>query len=336
MSKIVERIDEYHQKTTDTQRGHMGGSVLGHKCERFLWYMFRWTFKENFSGRMRRLFRRGHLEENTIVSDLWAIGINIKEVGDNQSKVDFGNHVSGSVDGIITGGVPGHETETMIAEFKTHNQRSFDSTSRKGVKETKPQHYAQMQLYMLGKKINKALYVAVNKNNDEMYTEIIDFDEAFAERLLKKGEFITLANEAPPRITNDPTFFTCKQCAARHICHEEKPTTQINCRTCAHSTPMPDGTWDCERFESAGIPEEFQRTGCPSHVLHPDVVPWPRIESSTDAEAVFMIDGKAIRNGEGDANTFSSIELVSNTAACVNQDPDVMDIRSQFDGKITG
>jgi len=49
-----------------------------------------------------------------------------------------------------------------------------------------------------------------------------------------------------------------------------------------------------------------------------------------------MIDGKAIRNGEGDANTFSSIELVSNTAACVNQDPDVMDIRSQFDGKITG
>ena len=94
MSKIVELIDRYHQEKTDTQRGHMGGSLLGHKCERYLWYMFRWTFAENFPGRIRRLFRRGHDEERTIVSDLRAIGIDIRDVGNNQARVDFGGHIS--------------------------------------------------------------------------------------------------------------------------------------------------------------------------------------------------------------------------------------------------
>ena len=114
MSKIVELIDEHHRKNTDTQRGHMGGSILGHKCERYLWYMFRWTFKEHFSGRMRRLFRRGQLEERVIVADLRAIGIDIREVGNNQAKVDFGTHISGSVDGIIVKGVPGILTKSLL------------------------------------------------------------------------------------------------------------------------------------------------------------------------------------------------------------------------------
>lgn len=335
MSKIVERIDEYHAKNTDTQRGHMGGSILGHKCERYLWYMFRWAFSENFSGRMRRLFRRGQLEERTIVSDLRAININIRNVGDNQSRVDFGNHISGSVDGIIYGGVPGHEEEKFIAEFKTHNKKSFELVARKGVQETKPMHYAQMQVYMKGMNIHKALYVAVCKDNDEMYTEIVEYDEQFAERLLKKGEFITLANEAPPRLSDDPTWFMCKSCPAKHICHEGQPTKQVNCRTCAHSTPKPNGTWDCDRFKAEDIPEDFQRQGCDSHVLHPDVVPWTRLESSDPHEAVWEIQGNFIRNGESDANTYASTELVSNLDACLKPDQFMADLR--FDGgKIIG
>jgi hypothetical protein len=106
MSKIVEMIDEFHRKTSDTQRAHMGSSILGHQCERYLWYMFRWTFKENFPGRIRRLFRRGHNEEQTIVSDLRKIGIDIRDVGNNQARVEFGGHVSGSIDGVIKSGVP--------------------------------------------------------------------------------------------------------------------------------------------------------------------------------------------------------------------------------------
>ena len=335
MSKIVELIDRYHQEKTDTQRGHMGGSLLGHKCPRYLWYMFRWTFAENFPGRIRRLFRRGHDEERTIVSDLRAIGIDIRDVGNNQARVDFGGHVSGSVDGVIKSGVPNHEMEEFLAEFKTHNKRSFDDVSRKGVKDSKPMHYAQMQVYMLGKEIHKSLYVAVCKDNDEMYTEIVEFDKEFAERLLRKGEWVATSMEAPPRLSSDPTWFQCKMCPAKHICHENKPTKQINCRTCAHSEPKDNGTWTCNRHNADNIPEDFQHKGCDDHILHKDVVPWPRMEGDDPNVVTFEINGQFVKNGNGE-DCFASSELVSNTDACLSSDEFIGNLRSNFGGKISG
>jgi hypothetical protein len=335
MSKIVEMIDEFHRKTSDTQRAHMGCSILGHQCERYLWYMFRWTFKENFPGRIRRLFRRGHNEEQTIVSDLRKIGIDIRDVGNNQARVEFGGHVSGSIDGVIKSGVPGHETEQFIAEFKTHNQKSFDGVSRQGVQKSKPGHYAQMQVYMLGKEIHKSLYIAINKNNDEMYSEIVEFDKEYAERLLRKGEWISLADEAPPRISKDPTWFACKFCPAKHICHGGKPTKQINCRTCAHSEPKPNGTWTCNRHHADNIPEDFQHKGCDDHILHRDVVPWTRMEGDDNNVVTFEINGQFIKNGNG-KDCFASSELVSNVDACLNPDEFIENLRSDFGGKISG
>tara|TARA_R110001606_G_scaffold6667_1_gene29900 strand:+ start:2875 stop:3882 length:1008 start_codon:yes stop_codon:yes gene_type:complete len=335
MSKIVELIDEFHRKTTDTQRGHMGGSILGHQCERYLWYMFRWTFKENFPGRIRRLFRRGHNEEHTIVSDLRKIGIDIRDVGNNQARVEFGSHVSGSIDGVIKSGVPGHETEQFIAEFKTHNQKSFDGVARKGVQVSKPAHYAQMQVYMLGKKIHKSLYIAINKNNDEMYTEIVEFDKECAERLLRKGEWISLADEAPPRISKDPTWFACKFCPAKHICHSGEPTKQINCRTCAHSEPKPNGTWTCNRHNADNIPEDFQHKGCEDHILHRDVVPWTRMGGDDPNVVTFEINGEFIKNGKC-KDGYASSELVSNIDACMSKDEFIGNLRSDFGGKISG
>jgi hypothetical protein len=61
---------------------------------------------EKFPGRILRLFRRGQDEEAKVVSDLRAIGLNVQKTGDNQSRVDFGCHVSGSMDGVIESGVP--------------------------------------------------------------------------------------------------------------------------------------------------------------------------------------------------------------------------------------
>ena len=65
---IAELIDTAHEKKADNHREHLGASLLGHPCDRYLWLTFRWAVKPTFPGRLLRLFRRGHNEEDTVVS----------------------------------------------------------------------------------------------------------------------------------------------------------------------------------------------------------------------------------------------------------------------------
>ena len=111
---------------------------------------------------------------------------------------------------------------------------------------------------------------------------------------------------------------------------------QVHCRTCALSTAKPDGTWTCERWSGAVIPDETQYEGCNSHVLHPDLVPWKLIPGEADNEAVYEIEGHHVRNGEADANVFSSKEILANPSACAIKDNLVMKVRSQLGGRIEG
>ena len=178
-NSIVNLIDAHHAAGQGAPRSHLGASLLGKKCDRAIWLSFRWAVIEQFDGRVLRLFRRGHNEEEMILQDLRAIGI---KISDKQAHVNFGYHVQGSADAIIESGVPEAPTKRHVAEFKTHNKRSFDDLLKKGsVAEAKPEHYVQMQVYMLGLGIDRGLYVAVCKDDDRMYVERVRLDKAVGE-----------------------------------------------------------------------------------------------------------------------------------------------------------
>ena len=145
-----------------------------------------------------------------------------------------------------------------------------------------------------------------------MHVERIEYDKEVALKYIERGRRLALDNRMPPPISTDPTWYQCKFCAAHGFCHEKKPTKFANCRTCAHSTPMADSTWRCERHEADGIPEEFQREGCDDHVLHPDLVPWEFDGSDDGLHVTWLIDGKRILNGP---NGYKSREIVANPAA---------------------
>ena len=323
-------VDQAHEARKEQPRPHMGCSTLGHPCDRWLWLSFRWAVQPKFPGRILRVFRRGQNEESIIVSDLRAIGVDIRATGVTQSRVDLGCHVSGSVDGIIEHGLPEAPKTRHVAEFKTHSLKSFEDLLKHGVEKSKPMHFVQMQLYMAGLEIDRAFYLAVCKDDDRLYTERIVFDEAVAKKYIERGHRLALADRMPEPISTDPTWYQCRFCDAHEFCHGSKTTKHVNCRTCAHSTAKPDSTWRCERHEADEIPVQWQHKGCDSHVLHPDLVPWQMVDGD-GVFAIYEIDGQQVKNGEGG---YCSTELLANPKACMAGDAVVEQLRSEWGGKI--
>lgn len=334
-NSIESLIDDYHKSKQEKPRPHMGCSQLGHACDRALWLSFRWAVREEFPGRILRLFRRGHAEEASIVSDLRAIGIDIRNTTSSQSRVSFGSHVSGSLDGVIESGVPEAPTKRHIAEFKTHSKKSFDALVKDGLEKSKPVHWVQCHVYMYGMDIDRCVYVAVCKDDDRLYTERVKLDKETARKYIERGKRLATQERIPEPISADPSWYQCKFCPAHSFCHDQQPTKHANCRTCAHSTPLESSDWHCARWDSSPIPVEFQRTGCDEHVLHPDLVPWKQKDSDSDWIAVYEIDGQTVKNGNGEG-CYKSSELVSNLAACLSGDETIEEIRRQFGARISG
>ncbi|MGL4404421.1 MAG: hypothetical protein ACRCT6_01560 [Notoacmeibacter sp.] len=308
---IADAIDAAFASENQAPRFHLGLSYAGHHCERWIWLSFRWAVREKFEGRILRLFRRGQDEEARFKTALAKVGILVK---DDQKQVSFGAHVSGSIDGIATG-LP-QSAKPHLVEFKTHSLKSFNDLKAKGVQASKPIHYAQMQAYMLGLGLDRALYGAVCKDDDRLHFERIKLDKPFALALVNRAKRIALSDRLPDPISTRPDWYQCKMCPAHSFCHETKLTNQVSCRTCAHSTALIDSTWHCGRHDCE-IPKEHQFEGCQDHVLHPDLVPWElNGELSTSTMAVYTIDGVPVSNGHPDATVFGSDELIANAAGC--------------------
>lgn len=270
----VSLIDKWYQDQQEPPRPHLGCSALGHHCERWLWLSFRWSVIEQFSGRILRLFERGQMEEDRFVKMLRDIGCKVHAFTPEgeQFRVDFGSHVSGSTDGVIESGLPEAPKTVHVLEFKTHSKKSFTDLAKKGVQESKPMHYAQMQVYMEGMGYPDAFYMAVCKDDDSLYTERVKLDRDFAIKLIEKGQRIALANRMPePCIGASPSWYQCKFCPAYDHCHQQVPIETKHCRTCANAIPTKDSTWFCDKYET-DIPLEAQRKGCDEHEMHQDLI----------------------------------------------------------------
>lgn len=314
MNSTVNAVYEAIEKRTDqSPRSHLGASQIGHGCDRFLWLSFRWAVREKFSGRMLRLFRRGQEEEQYVVADLRAAGMDVVEADpDTGRQFNFGvGHFGGSMDGIINSGVPESPKTPHVLEIKTHSLKSFKDLVKHGVEQAKPMHYAQMQIYMHARGLERALYFAVCKDNDELYTECVKLSKPFAERLFKRAEYITTTDRMPEPLSNDATWYECKFCPASGMCFSSKPTRRVNCRTCAKSTATADGKWHCAEWDDF-IPTKAQHAGCGHHVLHPDLVPLPFEPTDDGRTIIFKVEGgKPIVNGAKECGGVPSAEFLT-------------------------
>lgn len=250
LGKVIPHMGDAYRQDEQPFRSHMGASLIGGECGRAIWYGFRWATKPTFDGRIIRLFNRGHLEEARFIAMLLMIGCEIYQQDENGKQFrisDHGGHFGGSGDGVAIGvpdlpaGVP------AVTEFKTHNDKSFKKLKESGVREAKFEHFVQMQTYMRKMVLPAALYLAVNKNDDELYGEIIQLDADFADTYVARAGTIIPLRAAPDKISKSPGWFACNWCDHKPVCHLGA-APERNCRTCAFSEPDVSGTggrWVC-------------------------------------------------------------------------------------------
>jgi len=268
----------------DWRRDHLGASILGHQCDRYLWLSFRWAVGKKLDGRTLRLLERGKREESWLVDDLRAMGVEVwdrdPKTGE-QYRVRWG-HVGGGCDFVMLGLTEAPEVP-HLGELKTSNLKQFERLKEKGVKAAKPEHYVQMQVYMHGLQLTHALYLCVCKDNDDIYSERVAYDQAVAERSIARGQRLAVVSDPPDRQESaefPPCMLTSKDgtqwpCQFHDQCWKGG-IPEKNCRTCVSASPnamddCTDGLWSCEHHNHSLNPMQ-QRAGCNQHLSIPAIV----------------------------------------------------------------
>lgn len=271
LRELMPLAEDAYESNTQPWRSHLGASLLGRECSRELWYSFHWSILKKFEGRMIRLFNRGHLEEPRMVALLKMIGYQVWQFNSNgkQFRVDgYKNHAGGGIDAVVRGVLDIPEGENALGEFKTHNDDSFQKLKQTGVFNAKPEHFVQMQTYMGKLDLKYALYVAVNKNNDELHAEIIHFDQKLFDRYQERSRIVIDSKVPLPKLPNaSASWYKCKFCDYNGICNRGE-TPVKNCRTCQFSEVGDNGTWVCQKTGTV-LSKTTQMVGCDAYTLNP-------------------------------------------------------------------
>lgn len=329
---IAAIYDNYVSSAKSSHRLHLGGSQIGHNCNRYLWYLFYWCESQQFDGRMYRLFDHGNWEEKRINNDLRSIGINVLDIDSSTGKQwefsAFGGHFGLSLDGVANGFKESSAWHSL--EYKTFNDKTFNELKNKGVEEYKPQHYSQIQIGLELADLDRNYYIAVNKNTDEMHGERIKRKHKEGTALLKKAERIIFSDEPLDKLSERPDWYECKWCGFYDICHQGK-VAEVNCRTCINSTTERNGTWTCAKTKKV-INEETQRTGCDFHLFRPSLVGYAEPIDAGDEWILYQSDAGTFKNGQHGEYSYTSKEIRS--AEILPLEKEAEKIRISFGGEV--
>lgn len=271
--QIRSDIDEYCANAYDGgHRKHLGASQIGHVCKRHLFYIFRWAKLDTYTdsagvsskGRMMRLFNRGHREEERFVEWLRGVGFQVhdKDSSGNQLRMSGVNgHFGGSLDGVALAPKRYGLDDHLLCEFKTNGTGpKFEKLCLNGVQKEKEMHFAQMSTYGYKYQLYYAIYLNINKNDDDIHAEIVQLDWQLGAQMEQKAYDIVMSNKPPAKFSLSPAVMECRICTFKDICHGDELPAK-SCRSCVHARPIENGQWQCGHY-GAIIPDEFIPKGC--------------------------------------------------------------------------
>lgn len=273
-------------------------SLAGTECARALFYEFRWaSASEPATGKRQRLFERGQDDEDKMLRDLRAIGVEVW--GEQERARAVHGFVRGKLDGIALGLLEAPKA-IHVVECKSLNTKGFNAVKKDGVKKAKALHHAQIQLYMHILGYDRGFYYVKCADTQEYWSERVEYDVEFCLRLLANLERIIFSDVPPSRISEKPDFFGCSFCKHHAVCHEGA-MPRVSCRTCIHFQAERGGDChvSCQRW-SKPLAISEQRAACPAHLFNPHFIDGEQIDVDEENEIIVyrMRDGSIWRDGD--------------------------------------
>jgi len=215
-------------RASEPGRDYLGASRLGVACERALQYEFAKAPIDSgrpLEGRMLRIFERGHVMEDCMVAWLRAAGFDLRTRKADGEQFGFSaadGRLKGHVDGVIVGGPEGFAYPALW-ENKCLGNKSWRDLDKHKLAVSKPVYAAQVAIYQAYLELHEhpAIFTAINADTMEIYTELVPFDPALAQRMSDRAVKVitaTQAGELLPRSFNDSTHFECRMCAWQDRC----------------------------------------------------------------------------------------------------------------------
>ena len=236
-SEALDAVMLEGRNQADEWRPHLGMSLIGHACDRYIWYTLNWFYAGDHAPRTLRIFRTGNVTESITTSVL-----------------------AGSMDAVAYG-LPEHPDEWVVVEVKSSNRAKFNQLEKKGVKEYNRQHFSQLNMYMRESGLNHGLYISRCKDDDRYYTEWVEHDPYYTNQLVDLAINIVSQETPPPKIHETPDYYMCGWCDAREVCHLNAEPPK-NCRTCTHmKINRNTNQWNCQQH-NVELTTSGQREGC--------------------------------------------------------------------------
>lgn len=213
---IKELVDQAIINLERPKRNYLGASIVGTDCDRQLWYSYHEPLPID-SAKVLRIFDVGHELELSVVKWLELAGLKLFTTDSNGDQFGFSDGpISGHADGVVLG-IPFDEKAPHLLEIKTANDFRWKAFVKDGFCSDE-KYKAQIHIYMLKLRLKKCLAVVLNKNTQEIYYEIIEFDEFEAISSLNRGMAIAETKDLPDRKYPSRSFFKCQFCNYKERC----------------------------------------------------------------------------------------------------------------------
>lgn len=240
---IDQVILEEHER--EPPRHYLGASSIGDECSRKLWYRYN-GHKEKFDAKTLRRFADGHRTEEVILGwlrncesiELYnarnledglpsfqrhtrsEADISVNQIGFSRFNGKFAGHYDA-----IGRGFPQAPKTWHIVEVKCVNEKAFEELKKLKSQNEKtaielwnPEYWSQVQVYMHMEGLKRSIHIVATPGARDLISVRTDYNKAHAEAMLAKAKRIIDAKEPLERI-GGPTFWKCKQCSFRDICH---------------------------------------------------------------------------------------------------------------------